>query len=85
MAADLGEGKFELVYSPSNRPGGILEKIGEYLAAAIALVIVIYPKSRTIALYRSPDEPPEVVNEDQILESLSELPGIRCRVADLFV
>jgi Uma2 family endonuclease len=73
------------VYSASNRPGGILKKVGEYLAAGIPLVIVAYPKSRTVAFYRFPDEPPEVLKGDQVLENVAELPGFSCPVADLFV
>ena len=41
------------VYSPGNRRGKILEKVAEYLGAGIPLVWVVYPKSRTVAMYRS--------------------------------
>ena len=32
-----------------------------------------------------PDEPPEVLKEDAVIENLPELPGFRCAVADFFL
>jgi Uma2 family endonuclease len=73
------------VYSPGNRPGQMLEKVAEYLAAGIPLVWVIYPKNRKVAIYRSADEPPEVLKDDAIIENVPELPGFRFPVADFFL
>ena len=73
------------VYSPGNRPGEILEKLTEYLLAGVSLVWIVYPKSRTVAIHRSLDEPPQVLREDDVIENLPELPGFRCAVADFFL
>ena len=73
------------VYSPGNRRGKMLEKVVEYLAAGIPLVWVVYPKSRQVAIYRSADEPPDVLKQDAVIENLPELPGFRCPVADFFL
>ena len=73
------------VYSPGNRPGQMLNKVAEYHRAGIPLVWVVYPKSRQVAIFRSADEPPEVLNEDAVIENVPELPGFRCPVADFFL
>ncbi len=46
---------------------------------------IVYPKSRTVAIHRSLDEPPDVLKEDAVIENLPELPGFRCPVADFFL
>jgi Uma2 family endonuclease len=73
------------VYSPGNRRGKALEKVIEYLDAGIPLVWVVYPKVRQVAIYRSADEPPDVLKQDAVIENLPELPGFRCPVADFFL
>ena len=73
------------VYSPGNRSGKILEKVAEYLDAGIPLVWIVYPKSRKVMMYRSVDEPPDVLKQDAVIENLPELPGFRCPVADFFL
>ncbi len=73
------------VYSPGNRRGKTLEKVVEYLAVGIPLVWVVYPKSRQVVIYRSADEPPDVLKQDAVIENLPALPGFRCPVADFFL
>jgi Uma2 family endonuclease len=73
------------VYSPGNRRGKALEKVIEYLAVGIPVVWVVYPKSRQVVIYRSADEPPDVLKQDAVIENLPELPGFRCPVADFFL
>jgi Uma2 family endonuclease len=72
------------VVSPSNRPGELHQKVGEYLDAGVLLVWVVYPMRRSVVVYR-PGEVPIVLNENDFLENLPELPGFRCPVSDLFV
>ena len=72
------------VVSPGNRDWEIQVKVGEYLEIGVASIWVVYPRSRSVAIYRQLDEPPLVLKEDQIIENLPELPGFRCPVADLF-
>ena len=73
------------VYSPSNRRGAMSQKVTEYLVAGTLMVWVIYPANRSVAIYRSDDEPPLVLREGGFIENLPELPGFRCAVADFFV
>lgn len=71
------------VVSPGNRPGAMLRKVSEYLAAGVLLVWVVDPKSKTLTMYR-PDAAPVVLGEGQAIENLPELPGFRCELADIF-
>jgi Uma2 family endonuclease len=73
------------VVSPSNRPGELLRKVGEYLEVGVPLVWVVYPRRRRVAVYRPQEEEPIILKEDEFLENFPELPGFRCPVADLFV
>jgi Uma2 family endonuclease len=72
------------VYSPSNRRGAMSQKVTEYLVAGTLMVWVVYPANRSVAIYRSDDEPPLVLREGDFIENLPELPGFRCAVADFF-
>lgn len=73
------------VYSPGNRPGEIGAKISEYLLAGVPLVLLVYPKTKQVGVYR-PDEPfPTVLEESDRLENLPELPGFQVHVGDFFV
>jgi Uma2 family endonuclease len=73
------------VCSPSNRPAKIFEKLAEYLSAGVSMVWIVYPKTHSVAIYRSDDEAPLVLKEGDVIENLPELPGFRCPVADLFL
>jgi len=72
------------VYSPGNRQWEVQAKVSEYLEIGVALIWVVYPRSRSVAIYRPDGQPPVVLKEDQVIENLPELPGFRCPVADLF-
>jgi len=72
------------VYSPGDRRSEVLAKVGEYLEIGVALIWVVYPRSRSVAMFRQADEPPIVLKEDQAIANLAELPGFQCQVADLF-
>ena len=72
------------VYSPGNRQWEVQAKVSEYLDVGVSLIWVVYPRSRSVAMYRPAGEPPVVLKDDQVIEGLPELPGFRCPVADLF-
>jgi hypothetical protein len=59
--------------------------VAEYLTAGVSLVWVVYPKKKAVAIYRSADEPPTVLEHDAVIENLPELPGFRCLIADFFL
>lgn len=72
------------VVSPGDRPGEVLEKVGDYLRAGVRLVWVVYPKSRIVILYRGDDPTPIVWTDADTLDNVPELPGFRCPVAEFF-
>lgn len=72
------------VVSPSNTRSAILTKVQEYLNAGVLMIWVVYPRKRTVVIYRPSDEPPTVLTGADVLENLPELPGFRCPVADFF-
>jgi Uma2 family endonuclease len=73
------------VVSPGNRPGELFKKVSEYLNAGVSLLWIVYPKQRCLVIYRPDEAVLVVMNENQVLENLPELPGFRCAVADFFV
>ena len=72
------------VISPSNTRSEMLTKVQEYLNVGVLMVWLVYPKRRTVVIYRPGDEPPIVLTEADIIENLPELPGFRCPVAEFF-
>jgi Uma2 family endonuclease len=73
------------VMSRGSRPGRLTKKISEYLEAGVSMVWVVDPKNRRVAIYRPDEELPLVLQYDQVLENLPELPGFRCAFADFFL
>lgn len=71
------------VLSPSDTQEDIAEKVREYLAAGVPLVLLADPVFRTITLHR-PGQPPVLFNDQQDLTLEPHLPGFRAAVASLF-
>ncbi|AMV37080.1 Uma2 family endonuclease [Planctomyces sp. SH-PL62] len=72
------------VVSPGNRRGELLAKVAEYLDARTLVVWLVYPKTRSVAIYRDSESPPVVLGADDAVEGLPELPGFRCLVSEVF-
>ena len=72
------------VYSPSNRPGEMRDKVYEYLRAGVMMVWVIHPSKRQLWVYRMDELGPSVYSENDVVENLPELPGFHCVVSDFF-
>lgn len=72
------------VASPSYRRGDLLKKASEYLAAGSLAVWLVYPKKRSVAIFRDSQTPPVVLTGGDVIEEQPELPGFRCTVAELF-
>lgn len=70
------------VLSPEDRQREILDKVGEYLAAGVALVWVIDPEKHSAAVFRSLTDIRHV-DRDGSLDGEDVLPGFRCRLGDL--
>lgn len=65
------------VLSPDDRPGELLAKIADWLAAGTRLVWVIDPDRRVARVYRH-DGAETIVAADQALDGEDLLPGFSC-------
>ena len=70
------------VCSPGNRRGEMRRKLGEYLGVGIAEVWIVYPKTRSIRIYR-PGMPPVRYAVGETLVS-AVLPDFQMSLAKLF-
>jgi Uma2 family endonuclease len=71
------------VLSPSDRWGKVTRRISQFLGQGIAVVWVVDPEGRSVTVHR-PNQLPQVVEGEDELTGDPEMPGFRCRVADLF-
>jgi Uma2 family endonuclease len=71
------------VLSPSDRWGKVMRRIDQFLRQGIAVVWVVDPDSRSVTVHR-PNQLPQVFEGEDELTGDPEMPGFRCRVADLF-
>ena len=79
VAPDLA---FEIV-SPNDLAEEVNEKVVEFLGAAVRLVWVVYPASRTVHVFRPNGGAAYLLEADQ-LSGEDVVPGFSCRVADVF-
>ena len=70
------------VLSPDDRPGEVLEKIGDWLNAGVRLVWVVDPTRRVARAYRQ-DGTETLLVETEVLDGEDVLPGLECRLADV--
>ncbi len=71
------------VLSESNTPKEMERKLREYFEAGTQLVWYVDPKSRTVAVYTSPDQL-IVLDESQTLDGGNVLPGLEIPLRELF-
>ena len=67
------------VWSPGDRPGEVLAKVADYLAAGTRLVWVIHPQRREARVYRA-DGTESLVAADGALDGEDVVPGFTCRL-----
>ena len=71
------------IISPSEEPGDMARKVGEYFASGSKQVWHMYPETQTLTVFRAPQESVMYQPEDEL--DLSDiLPGFRRRVSELF-
>ncbi len=70
------------ILSPSDRPGEVLEKVGQWLGAGVQLVWVLDQVRRDARVYRA-DGTISTVGPDDELDGEDVLPGFRCPVRDI--
>ena len=71
------------VVSPHDRPGELLAKVRDWLAAGCQVVWVVDPTPQTITVYRGSHEPAMLNNTDELIDE-AVLPGFRLAVAEAF-
>jgi Uma2 family endonuclease len=70
------------ILSQSDRPGAVLEKIGQWLTAGTRLIWVVDPARRNARVYRA-DGTVSVLGADEDLDGEDVLPGFRCPVHEI--
>jgi Uma2 family endonuclease len=68
------------VLSPSDRPGQVLAKVGDWLDAGTRLVWIVNPQKRLARAYR-PDGSESVLSVDDAMDGEEVLPGLSIPVA----
>lgn len=71
------------VVSPSDRAADVEEKILDYLRAGTRLVLVVYPRTKTIAVHR-PKKDVKILTIEDTLEGYDVLPGFSIPVREIF-
>ncbi len=75
--ADLAPDLVVEVLSPRDRPGEVLKKIGEWLAAGARIAWLIDPRRREARVFRA-DGSVSVIGEEDALDGEDVLPGFSC-------
>lgn len=70
------------ILSPGDRPGDVLEKVGQWLTAGTRLVWVIDPDRGNARVHRA-DGSIDIVPGSGALEGEDLMPGFSCRLAEL--
>jgi Uma2 family endonuclease len=71
------------IISPSETASEVDEKVMQYLEAGVALVWLVYPKTRRVVVYE-PDDAIHILSHDAVLTHDTVLPDFRCSLSDLF-
>ncbi|MBI4311830.1 MAG: Uma2 family endonuclease [Chloroflexi bacterium] len=71
------------VVSPSETAASVQAKVENWLEAGVKLVWVVYPDTRSVAVYRSLEDV-RVLREGDALSGDPVLPGFSCPVRELF-
>jgi Uma2 family endonuclease len=72
------------ILSPGDRPGEVLEKVGQWLGAGVRLVWVLDPARREARVHRA-DGTVAIVGADAELDGEDVVPGFRCPLSDILV
>jgi Uma2 family endonuclease len=71
------------VVSPLDRAGAVEDKVADWLDAGVPLVWVVWPRFRTIHVYRSPQNI-RILTEHDTLDGEDVLPGFSLPVSTVF-
>ena len=71
------------VISPNDRYTEVAEKVADWLAAGVQLVILVDPRRRSVTLH-APGQPPVTLTEADTLDGGPVVPGWQLPVRDIF-
>jgi len=71
------------IISPSEDRADSARKVAEYLDAGARQVWQVYPETRRVVVFRSPDDVRTLAEDDE-LSGGDLIPGFRCAVSELF-
>ena len=80
--AELAPDLVAEVLSPGDRPGEVLEKVGQWLSAGVRLVWVLDPLGPHARIYRADGTVSTLGPEDE-LDGEDVLPGFRCPLGEI--
>src|SRR2546426_288926 len=80
--AELARDWVAEILSPNDRPGEVLEKVGQWLGAGVRVVWVFDQVRRDAHVYRA-DGTVSTVEPDGELNGEDVLPGFRCPLRDI--
>jgi Uma2 family endonuclease len=72
------------VLSPEDRSGDVREKVEEYLACGVRLVVTINPEAKDAVVYRPSAPAIQVTEDDAWLDLHDAIPDFRCRLGQIF-
>jgi Uma2 family endonuclease len=72
------------VLSPDDRPSEVREKVEEYLAYGVSLVVVADPARRSITCHRRLTPPIEAQSDEDVVDLGDVIADFRCTVRDVF-
>ena len=71
------------VISPHDRYTEVEEKVADWLAAGVQLVILVNPRNRSVTL-RAPGQPPVTLTDQDTLDGSPVIPGWQLPIRDIF-
>ena len=71
------------VISPSDRYTEVAEKVADWLAAGVQLVILVDPRRRSVTIH-APSQPPVTLTEQDTLDGGPVVPGWQMPIRDIF-
>jgi Uma2 family endonuclease len=80
--AELAPNLVAEIVSPNDRPGDVLEKVGQWLSAGVRMVWVLDQRRRDARIYRA-DGTVSTVEPDGELSGEDVLPGFRCTLGSI--
>lgn len=80
--AELAPDLVAEILSPGDRPGEVLEKVGQWLDAGVRLVWVLDQRRRDARIYRADGTMSSLTANDE-LDGEDVLPGFRCPLRDI--